>query len=373
MASLAVSCDDKESGKAPGPITAITHQPDYGAITFEWQQPADENYYYTDIRYVIDGVEHSKKVSKYRDSTTIEGLISADPVDFTFHAVSHDGAYSEPFAYTAAAYTPPFDLVIETVDITPDVNSVLVSWENTTGKRVTVEVAYTDRDGNAATSSFNATETGSALIANLVGAPAKLFTVVVRDTRQNTSEARNFNVDVMNAIFMNRDNWSFPGYDGSSRYETIGYSSQALNEATTTFPVNGSVLAMLDGEVNSFWHAAWSNPVTAYPHWFIIDLGREVTVTHVEMTRRQNNATGQTGFQILTCPASAATNPADPTTWAWEEQIDVTSFSQSVLTPQQFRLPANPLARYIKVFMDTRHKGTGAYAIVAEFGIYVNE
>lgn len=375
FASITLSCTEK-TGKATGTISAITHVPDMGEITFYWQQPADENFFYTDIQYSIEGVPYSQKVSKYRDSTTISGIPVSSSIDFHFYAVSTDGKYSEPVSYPAAALTPPFQEVASSINIASKLNGedlfneVVISWTNSTGKRVTIEIGYINSDGVAATASITATAgTQSLSLGNLAGGTGRTFTVVAKDAKLNSSEAKVFTVDVLNTTFMDRSAWTFPGFDPTSRYETIGYSSQALNETNSTYPDNGSVLAMLDGATASFWHAAWSNPNTVYPHWFIIDLGTEATLTHVEMTRRQGNSGGNIGYQVLTCPANGASNLADPTSWNWQDQGDF-PFDNTSNAAQKTRLPGKPTARYIKIYFDTRHKGTGNYVMLSEFGLY---
>jgi hypothetical protein len=376
MAFFATSCDEKENvGTAPGQVSNINHQPDFGSIVFNWKQPVDENYYYTDIRYEIDGVEYSKKATKYKDSTTVEGLTSDKPVDFRFYSVSTTGAYSEPVIYQASSYAPPFTLVSQSLNMVSDsvgLRGVYLRWKNETGKKVTVEVSYINKDGAMAVETFSAAESGEAFISNISTTPAKQFSAVVKDARQNVSDKREFTIDVFIASYLDRSKWSVPGFDENSRYETIGYSSQALNEASTTYPNNGSVMAMFDGEVNTFWHASWSTPNTVYPHWFIVDMGEEYAVTHVEMTRRQNNSNVQRGFRLFTCTDAGATDANNPSEWNWVEQGEYV-FDHSINTPQNYRVAGNPRARYLKVYMDVEHKGAGNYAMIAEFGAYAIE
>jgi hypothetical protein len=249
---------------------------------------------------------------------------------------------------------------------------VYVRWKNETGKKITVEVSYINKDGALAVNTFSAAESGEALISNISTASAKQFSAVARDERQNVSGKREFTLDVIIASYLNRSKWSVPGFDENSRYGTIGYSSHALNEASATYPNNGSVMAMFDGEVNSFWHASWSAPNTEYPHWFIIDMGKEYAITHVEMTRRQGNSGVQRGFQLFTCTDDGATDANNPNKWNWLEQGEY-KFDHSINAPQNYRIAGNPRVRYLKVYMDVEHKGSGNYAMIAEFGVYAIE
>jgi hypothetical protein len=371
---FATSCEKKDDpGKAPGKVTNIAHTPDFGSIVFTWTQPEnDGDYYYTDIRYTVNGVEHSKKATKFRDSTTVNGLISDAPADFRFYSVSKTGAYSEPVVYQAAALAPVFSLVAESVEIVPDtvgVSGVFVKWENNTGKKATVEVTYIDNTGAMALATFSASESGENLISNISTTPAKSFTVTVKDEWQNVSAKRVFTLDVMTASYIDRKAWTTLEYNGNSNEGTAGYSSQALNEASTEFPINGSVMAMFDGEIKTFWHASWSSPSAVYPHWFIVDMGKEQVITHVEMSRRQGNGGSHKGFQVLVCTEAGATNPNDPTVWKWQDQGEF-AFDPSINAAQKYRLSANPSARYIKIYMDTKFKGSGNYAMISEFGAY---
>ncbi|MDR1340367.1 MAG: DUF4959 domain-containing protein [Prevotellaceae bacterium] len=374
---FAASCDKNEGqGKAPGKVTNISHTPDYGAIVFAWTQPAnDENYYYTDIRYVTGGVEHSKKATKFRDSTTVNGLVSDTLTDFLFYSVSKTGARSEPVLYRAAPNTPTFTLVAKSVQIVPDtvgLSGVFVKWENKTGKKATVEVSYINNTGAMAVKTFSASESGEKLISDILTAKAKPFSVTVKDEWQNVSAKRTFTLDVKTASYLDRKGWTVPGYNAGSNNETAGYSSQALNESSTAYPVNGSVMAMFDGEIKTFWHASWSTPSTNYPHWFIVDMGKEYAITHIEMTRRQGNNNSHKGFQVLTCTEAGAANPADPTVWTWQDQGEFV-FNPLINDAQRYNLPANPQARYIKVYMDVKFKGSGNYAMISEFGAYALE
>ncbi|WP_051697825.1 BACON domain-containing protein [Prevotella sp. 10(H)] len=168
-----------------------------------------------------------------------------------------------------------------------------------------------------------------------------------------------------------KTNWSVPGYVDTSDAPTIGYSSQALNQGSSP---NGRVIAVFDGNINSFWHTKWSSPAATLPQWFIIDLGEEYLLYRIESVRRQDDANSQIKFQILTCTDAKAVNKEDPTTWEWEDQ-GVHDFSQSILTPQNTDLANRPKARYIKYYVDETMKGVKNQAVLAEislFGRYAN-
>ena len=125
--------------------------------------------------------------------------------------------------------------------------------------------------------------------------------VSAEDEYDNASEAKELRATPIPAVKFDRSNWSFPGYNENSSDGTIGYSSQeAIGEGDKDGLKNGRVASMIDGSLNTYWHASWKTPSTSYPHWFILDMGKEVTIASVELTRRQGDARGQKGQIIYT-------------------------------------------------------------------------
>lgn len=167
---------------------------------------------------------------------------------------------------------------------------------------------------------------------------------------------------------MSKDGWNIPGYNPDSDLGTIGYSSQATNEGAAN-----KVVAIIDNDLNTYWHARYGGSgATDYPHWFIVDMGKDITLAQISMAKRNNNEKGQKGFQLFTCSESGATDLDDPTTWTWEEQGDF-SFNPKKNGDQMYPIMNVPTARYIKVYMGEKHKGTDKYAMVADLSAYVVE
>lgn len=128
---------------------------------------------------------------------------------------------------------------------------------------------------------------------------------------------------------------------------------------------------MIDGNVNTFWHATWKSKGTTYPHWFILDMGKDVKVSSVELLRRQgkDGAKCQTGQQFYVCAEENAKDPANPDNWEWEDQ-GAYSFNASLETPQAYRMKGTPSVRYIKVYFGEKYKGVGDQAMLAEINVY---
>lgn len=166
-------------------------------------------------------------------------------------------------------------------------------------------------------------------------------------------------------VKMSKARWSIPGYDPDSNHGTIGYSSQHRSDG-------GGVPSIIDDDLATYWHASYSNPNSSYPHWFIIDLGEEVTIAQVGMSRRTGDNRGQKGYQVFTCTEEDAVNLEDPETWNWVDQGE-TSFDSGKDGIQLNSLSAFPVARYVKVFIADKYKGGNNYAMVGDFSVYIFE
>ena len=98
-------------------------------------------------------------------------------------------------------------------------------------------------------------------------------------------------------------------------------------------------------------------------------MGKDITVSCVEITRRQGYNKGQIGQHFYTCASADATDPSNPDNWNWTDQGSY-SFDINSDAPQTFRLSQNPVCRYIKVYFGEEHKGAGDQAMVSEFNVY---
>jgi len=370
------SCsDDDENVVIPEQVVDLTADSDYGAVILKWGLPSNGNVDYVNIRYKIGDQGFSKNVSSFNlDSisgdvtTTIDGF--GDTSEYTFMVASCNtlGGKSEPLTISQAPLPPAYDEVISTIEIVPDFGGGVISWENKTGKTLVISVTYPDPENPTAreTVTFTSSETGKDFITNLPADPITID-VTVSDLYENTSEPVSFNITPLEESKISKDTWSVPGYVDDSNYETIGYSSQeAAGEGGSP---QGRIIAIIDNDPGTFWHASWYSFGATYPHWFIIDFGKEVTISRVGLVRRQGNGQGQIGQQFLTCDESGATDPSDPTTWNWEDQGKY-AFNINTNDEQTYRLVNNPKARYLKVYIGEEYKGTSNFAMLSNLEVY---
>ncbi len=145
---------------------------------------------------------------------------------------------------------------------------------------------------------------------------------------------------------------SYEGKVSKAGWTITGFDTEEPAEGAP----NGLVSAVIDDNLNSFWHSQWSGGSPGFPHWFSIDMGKEVVISSIEVFRRQGNSGGQTKHQFF-----YSNNGTD---WT-----DFGTFAMNATTNdgQKFTNGANPTARYIKY---VALEGPNFYAFLAEINVY---
>lgn len=387
-----ISCGDDEEGRidvdnsAPEQVRDVQSSELPGGVTLSWIIPSSPSFMYSKVEYTTSKGEQKyiliskeKADANGRCSTTIEGFASTDAVSFDIYACSVKGNNQGAVKFSANPGAPAFLEVVNTVQVAADKGGVLVSWKNDFAVKVYLAISYkstTDASKSGSTTiEVPANSTDGKFVPLAYGNGEFLsgeecsISVVGQDVEANSSDAKEFKATPEKVTKLSRDGWSVPGYDETANEPTIGYSShEAKGEGAAP---NGRVMAILDGKPNTFWHASWK-VVYKYPHWFIIDMGKDVTVYSVELTRRIGNAKGQRGQIIYTCSDFAASDKGNPESWGWENH-GAFAFDAATDLPQVSRLKSNPVARYIKVYFGTEHRGDGDYAMLSEMNVYGEE
>jgi hypothetical protein len=373
MLSSCSNDDDDNKGTAPAPVNSASTVSGPGEIILKWKNPDDVNFFYVDIAYADSkGVKRNAKISKYKEkdedgfiTDTIGGFTDTNTYTFALTACSERGAAAESVEVSGQPGAPLLVSIPPTISVKPDFGGAVIEWTNESGKEARVIVAFPDpeKPDKVKKVEFDASQSGKGYLSGLPATSMKI-NVSVQDGFYNESEPVSFTLTPYAESKIPKAGWSIPGYNPNSSAETIGYSSQAINEGG-----DNKAIAIFDDKVNTFWHASWSGPSTQYPHWIIVDMGQDVTISRIELTRRQGNSQAQKGEQILTCSAANAANPNDPTTWGWEDQ-GTYPFDITINDAQSVRLVNNPKARYIKLYFGTDVKGSSNYAMLAEMTVY---
>lgn len=393
LSSVLASCKDEEEGRItiddtpPQQVTDVKFASGPGEVYLSWTNPdtlSNSSFMYTKVEYLdAKGEKQYHLISKERAvdhvvKDTVRGFATTEARTFSLYTCTVRGKHGEAVEVSVSPNEPAFSEVAQTVHLKPDLGGIVVSWSNPYEVPVNIVLEYhavadAGKSGKTVVAVKGKGE-GSEFVALTYGDNQVLsgeecvVNVSGQDEAGNSSVPIEFKVTPTAVVKLDRTAWTFPGYVDNSSDGTIGYSSQeAGGEGASP---KGRVIAMLDGDLNSFWHASWKVK-TQYPHWFIVDMGKDVTVSSVEIIRRQgkDGAKCQVGQRFYTCTASGATNPSNSDAWSWEDQGHF-AFDATIETPQTFRLSANPVCRYIKVYFGEEDKGTGDQAMVAEFNVY---
>lgn len=341
---VAVACDkDDNDSIPPEMVENITVTPDYGALLFKWNNPADEDLYYVDIAFSDSkGNARSVKTSLYADSVLVDGFSDTQEYLFEVTAYDRNGNASSSQMVKGTPLEPAFLSVMSTVQVVPDFGGAKISWNNITGKKVVVRVNYQDNDGAKQSVAFDSESgAGEGFISGL-NAEEKDFVVVVADVKDNSSDPKTFTMTPLFEEKLDKSNWT-----------VIDLSTEEPGEGAP----NGLASAALDDNLGTFWHTSWATyGQPGYPHYFTVDMGSVVTISRFECFRRQGDNRGQTKIQFLVSE--------DGENWSDMGEYDFDSESDE---GQGYRMSTNPKARYFKY---VAVEGPNFFAFLAELNVY---
>ncbi|MGM9698264.1 MAG: DUF4959 domain-containing protein [Prevotella sp.] len=390
ISMLLSACGDDAEGRieiddsTPAQVTNVAARGTAGAVELTWTIPSSSSFMYTKVEYIdADGNEKYQMFSKEHASedgvmkATFKGFIDTKPVTFALYACSVRGNNQGAVEVSGMPELPNFTKVLDKITVDASLGGVNVCCANDYDETVIVAVSWKSAANASLTGStkysVNPKSNDSRFVrldvdGGFLQEPS-VITVNTEDAFGHASQTRTFNVTPQAIVRLDQSLMSIPGYDPNSNSGTIGYSSQESKGEGAT---NGRVACILDGDTKTFWHASWKE-ASNYPHWFIIDLGKDYTVANIELTRRIGDSRGQKGQTISTCSDANAGDKSNPESWTWTTHgtypFDTTSDS-----PQTVNLSTIlPVARYIKVYFGEEMKGSGNYAMLSEFNVYIVE
>ena len=119
----------------------------------------------------------------------------------------------------------------------------------------------------------------------------------------------------------------------------ISIASVSSQELTGEAAPNGPAKALLDGNVESFWHTKWQGASDKFPHSVVFDLGKSYDVTGFEYTQRQNGTNGRIkDYEIF----------VSENTTEFGEKVASGSFA-AVMDAQRISIAGNKVGRYVKL------------------------
>ena len=173
-----------------------------------------------------------------------------------------------------------------------------------------------------------------------------------------------------------------------AQFTPAGVAAWDSAETTGEGAINGFVSAAIDGNPNTYWHTQWEGSSPSHPHYLVVDLGEEKTVTSLTYVPRPKSACSQPIFptacngQILGYEISAATGgtwvapsaaelrgrsyvePAD----AAYEVLATGNFDSATTSPKTVTFEEPVTTRYLKI-KSTSAVGAQAWAHIAELQV----
>lgn len=142
---IACSEDDNIDTTAPGILSNLSATPTNGGGRINYTLPSDNDILYVKAVYTNSlGDEVFKVSSKYNTSIEINGLNQATPIKVKLYVIDESENVSKA---TEVEFTPLKSfifLVQESINITPDLGGVKITWENIASKTVFVYVHVID-------------------------------------------------------------------------------------------------------------------------------------------------------------------------------------------------------------------------------------
>lgn len=265
-----------------------------------------------------------------------------------FQVISFDefGNKSIPEEVISRAYGNMFQQVLSNRVIrsasTFENNTITINWSGPVDNAIGSELVYTNTSGEETVLPVPMSE--ATTVVSDLAADLRYRTLFLPDTTAIDTFYTEFkNVPMIVEEKVAKAGWTI-----------AGFSSE---EDTGEGPPNGKVISVIDDNLGTFWHSHWSNGVQpTYPHWFIVDMGSSVTITSIEVFRRQGVSSGQTRHRFFTSD--------DGTNWTL---YGVFSMNPTINEGQKFRSDEMPTAQYIKY---EALEGPTIFAHLAEINVY---
>jgi hypothetical protein len=222
-------------------------------------------------------------------------------------------------------------------------NELTINWSGPVDNAIRSDLVYTNTSGVETVLSVPMSETKTVVSDLLSG--LRYRTLFIPDTTAIDTFYTEFrDVPMIVEQKVAKTGWTITGFDSE--------------EATGEGPPNGMAISVIDDKLGTFWHSRWSgaDPKPTYPHWISIDMGESVTITAIEVFRRQGVSNGQTRHQFF-----YSNNGTDWTLFG------VFPMDSNVDQGQKFRADEMPTARYIKY---VALEGPSIYAYLAEISVY---
>jgi hypothetical protein len=130
----------------------------------------------------------------------------------------------------------------------------------------------------------------------------------------------------------------------------------------------GGMHAIIDNNLNTFWHSKWSGGLAPFPHWIIMDLGVPRNICRIEIYRRMNSEYTDT----KTVQFSVGDEPVyNADSWKNIGEVVFSNIIGENLMILDVPDSVDTDGRYLRLWLPDNN-GRQTYAAIAEIYIYVN-
>ena len=294
---------------------------------------------------VVDAMEDNSQIALPQVDLT-------EPFSYrTFYVPSAKDALGNETSLDS--FVSPWEMFTPDVSIEPVIMSftfdsilgaVVANWNNENNLDLTFNFSSTDINGEAIEQSLTSSDTTDTFtISNLAEEEQQLI-IYVSDLPGN-QWVNTFTVAPIIPVLLDKANWSI-----------ANISSEEPAMSTVEFPNNGLGEALIDDNVNTFWHSATVNSQSNYPHLITIDLGEIKTISSVELFRKRGDNGGASVHQIFT-----SSRPSSGYQMAG-------TYNETLETDESVSITFTPVAtRYITYRVS---QGNNDYTHLAELNAY---
>lgn len=227
----------------------------------------------TEVKYTNNNNEEI--VNTLAPDESLSVLYDVDdskPIKYrTFYVPSPKDEYGnettiDEFGSDWLTYDYPFELkaIIESITYEPVLGGVNVKWDNPENLEVTLNFRNFV-GGEAVNHTITSSDTQGSYIVGGMESGEQILEVTVENIYKN-SWSGSITVTPTPAVLLDKSGWT-----------VIDFDSEEPNRVASN---------VIDGDLSTFWHSAWSNAQPVYPHFITVDMGAEKNVASFEMFRR---------------------------------------------------------------------------------------
>jgi hypothetical protein len=146
-----------------------------------------------------------------------------------------------------------------------------------------------------------------------------------------------------------------------AQFKVIQVSAEQANDG-------GGKDAIIDNNLNTYWHSKYQGGMAQFPHWLIMDLGSPKNICRIEIYRRMYSQYSDT----KTVQFSVGDDPAyNATTWKSIGEVVFSNIVGENLMTLDVPSSVDTDGRYLRIWLPDNN-GRSTYAAIAEIYIYAN-